>query len=272
MGFCQLLKKASLAGAFFVSAIWYCAAQAQELCPAPRAVTYAQVERVVDGDSLRLKDGRSVRLIGLNAPETGKKGQPDEPFAEAARKRLLALVSQSDGRVGLLMGQQPKDRYGRTLAHVFGANGSNFEAQLLADGLGFQVALAPNVELLACQQAAEQRARMGRLGLWRQSPVLAPQQISRSGFALLSAKVTRVQRNRGGLWLDLEGGAVVRIAPESLHNFDQTALNRLQGQQVEVRGWVLDRARRGGLKTGQARWMVSLTHPGMLKTVSNVKL
>jgi len=221
---------------------------------------------------LRLKDGRSVRLIGLNAPETGKKGQPDEPFAEAARKRLLALVSQSDGRVGLLMGQQPKDRYGRTLAHVFGANGSNFEAQLLADGLGFQVALAPNVELLACQQAAEQRARMGRLGLWRQSPVLAPQQISRSGFALLSAKVTRVQRNRGGLWLDLEGGAVVRIAPESLHNFDQTALNRLQGQQVEVRGWVLDRARRGGLKTGQARWMVSLTHPGMLKTVSNVKL
>ena len=272
LGLTGLAKKASLAGAFFVSAIWYCAAQAQELCPAPRAVTYAQVERVVDGDSLRLKDGRSVRLIGLNAPETGKKGQPDEPFAEAARNRLLALVSQSDGRVGLLMGQQPKDRYGRTLAHVFGANGSNFEAQLLADGLGFQVALAPNVELLACQQAAEQRARMGRLGLWRQSPVLAPQQISRSGFALLSAKVTRVQRNRGGLWLDLEGGAVVRIAPESLHNFDQTALNRLQGQQVEVRGWVLDRARRGGLKTGQARWMVSLTHPGMLKTVSNVKL
>jgi len=29
MGFCQLLKKASLAGAFFVPAIWLAAAQAR---------------------------------------------------------------------------------------------------------------------------------------------------------------------------------------------------------------------------------------------------
>ena len=272
LGLTGLMKKASLVGAFFVPAIWYSAVQAQVLCPAPRAVSYAQVERVVDGDSLRLKDGRSVRLIGLNAPETGKKGRPDEPFADAARKRLQALVTQSDGRVGLLPGLQPQDRYGRTLAHVFGANGSNFEAQLLADGLGFQVALAPNVELLECQQAAEQRARAATLGLWRQSPVLAPQHINRSGFALVSAKVTRVQRNRGGLWIDLQGGAVVRIAPEYLSNFDQAVLNRLQGKQIEVRGWVLDRAKRGGLKSGQARWMLSLTHPGMIKTISNVKL
>ena len=116
LGLTGLMKKASLVGAFFVPAIWYSVAQAQVLCPAPRAVTYAQVERVVDGDSLRLKDGRSVRLIGLNAPETGKKGRPDEPFADAARKRLQALVTQSDGRVGLLPGLQPQDRYGRTLA------------------------------------------------------------------------------------------------------------------------------------------------------------
>ena len=132
-----LLKKASLAGAFFVPAIWLSTVQAQALCPAPQAVSYAQVERVVDGDTLRLKDGSSVRMIGLNAPETGKKGQSAEPFADAARKRLQSLVALSDGRVGLLPGKQTKDRYGRTLAHVFGADGSNLEAQLLADGLAY---------------------------------------------------------------------------------------------------------------------------------------
>lgn len=261
-GLIRLLKKASLAGAFFMPAIWLASASAAPLCPAPGALTYAWVERVSDGDTLRLKDGRSVRLIGLNAPETGKKGQP---FADAARKRLQELVTRSDGRVGLLVGKQPQDRYGRTLAHVFGADGSNLEARLLADGLGYQVAIAPNVEMLDCQQAAERSARMAGLGLWRQSPVLAPQQITRSGFALVGGKVSQVQRNRGGLWIDLQGGLVLHIAPNQLANFDQKTLENLQGAQVEARGWVLDRSKRGGLNAGQARWMLSLTHQGMLK-------
>ncbi|MFJ4118012.1 thermonuclease family protein [Pseudomonas psychrophila] len=268
-GLVRLLKKASLAGAFFVPAIWLASASAAPLCPAPGAVSYALVDRVSDGDTLRLEDGRSVRMIGLNAPETGKKGQSAEPFSDAARKRLQTLVAKSDGRVGLLTGKQAQDRYGRTLAHVFGADGSNLEAQLLAEGLGYQVAIAPNVALLDCQQAAESSARAAGLGLWRQSRVLAPQQITRSGFALVGGKVSQVQRNRGGLWIDLQGGLVVHIAPNQLANFDQDSLASLQGAQVEARGWVLDRSRRGGLKSGQARWMLSLTHPGMLKVAAH---
>ena len=267
-GLAGLLKKASLAGAFFVSGIWLADVSAAPLCPAPAALSYAQVQRVVDGDTLRLKDGRSVRMIGLNAPETGKKGRPAEPFAEAARKRLQTLVAQSDGRVGLLAGKQARDRYGRTLAHVFGADGSNLEARLLADGLGFQVAIAPNVALLDCQQAAERSARKARLGLWRQSPVLAPQQIRRSGFALVSGTVSQVRRNQGGLWIDLQGGLVLNIALRQLPTFDQKQLARLQGAQVEARGWVLDRSQRAGVKAGQARWMLPLTHPGMLKVIA----
>ena len=96
------MKKASLAGAFFVSAIWLSAAQA--FCPAPAGLDSATVQRVVDGDTLRLSDGRNVRMIGLNTPELGKQGRSDEPFAVAARKRLEALVAESDGRVGLRLG------------------------------------------------------------------------------------------------------------------------------------------------------------------------
>ena len=108
MGFCQLLKKASLAGAFFVPAIWLSAAQAQVFCPAPAALARVEVQRVVDGDTVRLKDGRSVRMIGINTPETGRKGRADEPFAVAARQRLQALVQASDGRVGLVPGREGK--------------------------------------------------------------------------------------------------------------------------------------------------------------------
>ncbi|WP_097305939.1 thermonuclease family protein [Pseudomonas chlororaphis] len=259
------MKKASLAGAFFMSAIWLSSAQA--FCPAPVGLASVQVQRVVDGDTLRLADGRSVRMIGLNAPELGKKGRTDEPFAVTARQRLQALVKASNGRVGLLPGRESKDHYGRTLAHVYGADGANLEAQLLAEGLGYQVAVAPNVDLFNCQQAAERSARQARLGLWRQSSVLKADQINTSGFALLSGRVSKVQRNRGGVWIELQDSVVLRIAPNLLGQFDVAQLDRLPGQQIEARGWVLDRSRKGGLKSGQARWMLPLTHPGMFQLV-----
>jgi endonuclease YncB( thermonuclease family) len=263
MGFSLLLKKASLAGAFFVSAIWLSGAQA--FCPAPIELESVTVQRVVDGDTLRLSDGRSVRMIGLNTPELGKQGRSDEPFAVVARKRLEALVAASDGRVGLLPGKESKDHYGRTLAHVYGADGANLEAQMLAEGLGFQVAVAPNVDLVSCQQAAERSARQAGLGIWRQSPVLKAEQIEASGFAVLSGRVSKVQRNRGGVWIELQDSVVLRVAPNMLNRFDVAALETLQGAQIEARGWVQDRSRRGGLKPGQARWLLPLTDPSMLQ-------
>lgn len=268
MGFCQLLKKASLAGAFFVPGIWHQAAQAGVFCPAPASVVQVEVQRVVDGDTVRLKDGRSVRMIGLNAPETAKKGRTDEPYAVAARQRLQALVATSGGRVGLMPGRERKDRYGRTLAHLYGADGENLEAQLLAEGLGFQVGVAPNVDLVACQQAAENAARQAGLGLWRQSPVQSVTSLRRSGFALVSGRVSKVERNRGGIWIELQGSLVLRVAPDLARQFDSALLDGLQGKKVEARGWIQDRSSRGGLKSGQARWMLPLTDPGMLKPTS----
>lgn len=251
-------------GAFFMSAIWLSSASA--LCPAPSSLPAAQVQRVVDGDTLRLSDGRSVRMIGLNAPETGKKGQSAQPFAEAAKRRLQTLVDQSDGRVLLGIGQESADRYGRTLAHVYGAGGDNLEAQLLAEGLGYFVAVAPNVSLVSCQQAAENAARKAGLGLWRNSPVQTVDQINTGGFAVVSGRVESVQRNGGGVWIELQGAMVLRIAKDLSRNFDDAMLNRLKGKQIEARGWVIDRSRRGGLSSGQSRWMMPITHASMLNT------
>ncbi|WP_133751048.1 thermonuclease family protein [Pseudomonas sp. LP_7_YM] len=264
MDFSRLLKKASLVGAFFMSAIWLGAANA--LCPAPANLPAAQVQRVVDGDTLRLNDGRSVRMIGLNAPETGKKGQSAQPFAEAAKRRLQALVDDSDGQVSLRIGEQATDRYGRTLANVYGRDGENLEAILLAEGLGYLVAVSPNVALVDCQQAAEKAARQAGLGLWRNSPVQSADQIGSGGFAVVSGRVSSVQHNRGGIWIELGDALVLRVAPDLVAEFDVAGLQALKGLQVEARGWVVDRSRRGGLKPGQSRWMMPITHPVMLNT------
>lgn len=256
-----LLKKASLVGAFFVSGV--CWSLAWAACPLPGALPQLAVSKVLDGDTLRLGDGRNVRLIGINTPELAHGGRPLEPFAEQAQRRLQALVAANDGRVGLRVGDQGKDHYGRTLAHAYDAQGRNLEAQLLAEGLGYLLAIAPNNDLLVCQQAAEQQARAAQLGLWRQAPILAPEQLRSSGFALVRGRVERLARNRGGVWIELQGPLVLQIKPAQLQHFAPALLQDLVGRQIEARGWVIDRATRGGVKPGQARWLLPLSHAAM---------
>ncbi|WP_044870825.1 thermonuclease family protein [Pseudomonas sp. LFM046] len=260
-----LTKKAPLTGAFFFFLVLSFSLQAA--CPVPGRVPSYKVLKVVDGDTLRLSDGRNVRLIGLNAPELARKGRPAEPYAEAARRRLAELVKSSDGRVGLRLGSEPRDRYGRTLAHLYDSRGRNLEERLLAEGLGFHVAIAPNAALSDCHAVAEREARRAGRGLWRRPPQQSPWQLRQSGFALLQGRVVKVERNRGGVWVRLDGPLVLRIEPKRLRQFDVAALERLVGRRVEARGWVIDRARRGGVNTGESRWMLPLTHHAMLEVL-----
>ncbi|MEG1042872.1 MAG: thermonuclease family protein [Pseudomonas sp.] len=265
MGLAMLLKKASLVGAFFMGVIWQLPAHA--FCPTPADPQRVGVSQVVDGDTVRLVDGRSVRLIGINAPEIGRKGRTSEPFAEAARQRLQALVKASGGEVGLVPGVESRDKYGRTLAHIYGRSGDNFEAQLLSEGLGYHVAVAPNVSLTGCQQQAERAARQMKAGLWRQTPVIPAAQVQNSGFALIGGKVKGIERNRGGIWIEIDNALVVQVPARLQRNFPSSFFDGLKGSSVEVRGWVLDRSRKGGLKAGQKRWLLPLTDPTMLERV-----
>ena len=260
MRFSEHLKKASRVGAFFVFAVF--SLEVQALCPTAGPLLPVRVAAVVDGDTFRLTDGRSVRLIGVNAPEVGRKGRSAEPYAEAAKRRLQALVNASGGRVGLRLGQQPNDHYGRLLAHAYGAQGENLESVLLAEGLGFFVAIAPNTSLVDCHRAVERQARLANKGVWRQPPVISAERLRRGGFALVRARVDRLDSNRGGVWLELDGSLVLQVPREAVAAFGDS-LSDLPGKQVEARGWVVDRKGRVD-GSRQARWLLRITHPSML--------
>lgn len=254
------LKKASLVGAFFVSVLF--SLQAAALCSVSEPLSRVKVATVIDGDTLRLVDGRSVRLIGLNATELGRNGRSAEPFAEAARNRLQSLVSANDGYVAIRPGQQSKDHYGRVLAHAFDEHGENLEALMLAEGLGFFVAIAPNLSLAECQRAAERQARSAGRGVWQRPPIVSAERVRRGGFAIVRAHVERVDTNRGGVWLELGGSLAVQIPREAAAAFDD-ALAGLPGKHIEVRGWIIDRKGRGDLSR-RARWLLKISHPSML--------
>ena len=75
----------------------------------------ATVWYVVDGDTLRLRDGVYVRLVQIDSPEVGQ-----ECYAAAASRELVRLVP-CGASVGLQADPalDERDRYGRLLRYVW---------------------------------------------------------------------------------------------------------------------------------------------------------
>lgn len=217
---------------------------------------------VIDGDTLELADGRRVRLIGIDTPEIGRRGEPSEPFAEAARDRLQALVGR---QLRLAEGRQPQDRYGRTLAHLFDDQGNNIEATLLREGLGFALAVPPNDAMIDCHRLAEREARTAGRGLWAESPIVAAAAVQQGGFQLILGEIRRVSRAGRHLWLEMDGPVVLRIDQADFDGFGLGAPEALRGRTLIARGWVIDRGSRSRLKAELKPFMLPVGHPAMLE-------
>lgn len=85
------------------------------------------IVRVIDGDTVELKDGRNVRVAGIDTPERGKPG-----YAEA-KGRLQELVANSGGKVDLMLSQAKQDRYGRVIGYL-DLDGTDAGLQLIKEG------------------------------------------------------------------------------------------------------------------------------------------
>ncbi len=251
-----------------VSAPTLAAQTGQVNCTVNTAVETVTVSQVVDGDTLRLRDGRLVRLIGINTPEIGREGRPSEPLAKAARTALQKLLSKNT-TVDLHFDREKRDRYGRLLAHVYLPDGTNVEAGLLTAGLAAQIVVPPNVMLLECYQAAETVARNAGKGVWRNVYRPVPvKEVARNarGFHVIRGRVLQVGESQRSVWLNFqprpeEGpreGVAVRIARTDLEWFDDKPLHSLRGKNIIVRGW---------LSPYKKQLLMRLRHPASMEIV-----
>jgi micrococcal nuclease len=137
---------------------------------APAGRHSATVQRVVDGDTVRLVGLGSVRLIGIDTPEVyGGRVECFGPEASAFAKSILRRGT----RVRYRVGAEPRDRYGRLLAYVWLRDGRLFNAMLAERGYATTLTIPPNDDLAPRFRAAEGRARERHLGMWRR-PGCAP--------------------------------------------------------------------------------------------------
>jgi endonuclease YncB( thermonuclease family) len=208
-------------------------------CSTPAGTRSTTVVHVVDGDTLVIDGGRKLRLIGIDAPEVGREERPDEPHAAAARAALTRLIRKQGNRIRYLPGREARDRYGRLLAHAYGAGGDSLAEHLLREGLAYHTVVPPNDRFLDCYRSAEESARERRRGLWS-APALEAERLpaALAGFERVAGRVRAVRTRRGATSIDLDGALVLRIQEADAPRFDPGMLKALPGQRVEVRGWV----------------------------------
>ncbi|REG82356.1 thermonuclease family protein [Marinomonas pollencensis] len=247
----QKKRQVFLALFLFLSSASY----ANDLCRASGALERAQVKRVVDGDTLYLADGRRVRLVGINTPELDHEKGLHEPFAVAAKRRLIQL---SGRYVYLQPSKDGRDKYGRYLYYLFDKDRISLSSQLLSAGLGYRVAVPPNLAYQACFQASEQVARNAHLGVWQQSLQWRPQ----AGFVMARVAITSIAHNRGGWWLETNQGLVINLPPSASDYWPAQKVFFLQGHTVEVRGWQHKRSSR---KSKYQSWVLTVKHPNDIK-------
>jgi micrococcal nuclease len=136
---------------------------------APRSPGEAVVVRVVDGDTVVVSVGgreESVRLIGIDTPESVARDRPNECFGAEASHRLAELLPVGTV-VRLTRDVEPRDVYDRLLAYVQRQpDGLFVNAAQVVDGYAVAKDYPPNTTYRTDLERAERTARANGLGLW----------------------------------------------------------------------------------------------------------
>jgi len=168
-----LMKKILMKMTLLNRSVWSCVSLVVGLLfwagvafPADAAGTqWVTVKWVADGDTIILRDGRHVRYIGIDAPETAHHRQRGEPMGNPARSANEQLVK--DQRLRLVFDQEKTDRYGRTLAYVYRSDGLFVNAELVKKGCAHVLVQWPNVSQTKALIDAQRDAMKNGGGIWQ---------------------------------------------------------------------------------------------------------
>lgn len=150
------------------------AATGAELAPKGPTQTGWVVSRVVDGDTLHVRRGGvdlTVRLIGINAPESVKPDAPVECYGPQASDFAKAALTGRAVRLEFDPSQGRTDQYGRTLAYLWverpGRAPTLFNRTAVLGGYAFERQYGPAAYAWRpVFRAAQQQAQRARAGLW----------------------------------------------------------------------------------------------------------
>jgi len=255
--------QASVADIYF----WKDAAGKQHFSdtPQPNAVKYQKstqasyyvVKKVFDGDTVQLKDGRKIRLLGINTPEVAHRNNPAQKGGDAAKKWLSETLLGK--RVRLQFGVEKKDKYKRDLAHLFTDYDLHINLELVKRGFASVNIFPPNIAYADELMIASNSAENSKLGVWNYSSyqtklVKQLNKNNKQGWQRIVGKIIKIQRTRKNVYLFMSDSFKLRIKKQHLQFFVNP--DDLLGEKVEARGWV---------HKNKSQLVMQLKHASVLK-------
>lgn len=126
------------------------------------------VTEVVDGDTIKLETGETVRMVGIDTPETVDPRRPVGCFGKEASNETKALLTNK--RVILQKDITDKDKYGRILRLVYLSldDGSMLfiNDYLVREGFAKNYKYPPDIKFEERFKKAEDEARRNKKGMW----------------------------------------------------------------------------------------------------------
>lgn len=219
--------------------------------------SYYQIKKIYDGDTVLLSNGSKVRFLGVNTPEVEGRRKSAQAGGEEAKRWLKEILKNK--KVRLEKDVEKKDKYNRTLAHLFTKDKLHINLELVKRGLANVNIHPPNLKYTADLMQAQQQAEKNKLGVWNRqeySPKLADQ-LNRSnykGWQRIKGEIQTIRQTRKYAYLKLTESFSLKISLQSLDLFPD--LNSYSGRQVEVRGWI---------NKSKKKYMMFIRHPSQIK-------
>ncbi len=134
----------------------------------PNDCDWQDLDRVIDGDTIKLKNKETVRYIGIDTPEVKGPYTEQEDFgmeASAQMKKFLKNIEKVCLITDLVGNKY--DKYERRLSYVYDKSGKNFNAEMVKLGLA-KVYRKFDFDHKQKFLEYEQVARSHALGVWTQ--------------------------------------------------------------------------------------------------------
>jgi len=129
-----------------------------------------KVIRVIDGDTIKIETGQSVRYIGMDTPELHDPKKPVQCFAQEAYEKNKQLVEGKTVRLEKDVSQT--DKYGRLLRYIFLPQTATAEAlfvnkYLVTEGYAYAATFPPDVKYADIFRQEQKTAMENKKGLWK---------------------------------------------------------------------------------------------------------
>ncbi len=135
------------------------------------------VSSVIDGDTIQvLIDAKkeTLRLIGIDTPETVDPRKPVQCFGKEASAKAKSLLSGKSVRLESDPTQGERDKYQRLLRYVFLEDGTNFNKLMISEGYAYEYTYNIPYKYQVEFKQAQRDAEAGKKGLWADNACLSP--------------------------------------------------------------------------------------------------